>query len=117
VVICSGAYQRPHRPAIAAGVPSDVGVLDSTQYRNPSALPDGKVLISISDFPVYSASVRWPRVARLRLPRSATAKRVVFRHVRFSGRAVRLSVHFGSKPDRQMRGSTNTALFAVHPTR
>jgi len=45
VVICSGAYQRPHRPAIAAGFPSDVAVLDSTQYRNPSALPDGKVLI------------------------------------------------------------------------
>ena len=45
VVICSGAYQRPHRPAIAAGFPSDVAVLDSTQYRNPSALPGGKVLI------------------------------------------------------------------------
>ena len=45
VVICSGAYQRPHRPAIAAGFPSDVAVLNSTQYRNPSALPDGKVLI------------------------------------------------------------------------
>ena len=45
VVVCSGAYQRPHRPAIAAGFPSDVAVLDSTQYRNPSALPDGKVLI------------------------------------------------------------------------
>ena len=39
VVICSGAYQRPHRPAITAGFPSDVAVLDSTQYRNPSALP------------------------------------------------------------------------------
>jgi putative flavoprotein involved in K+ transport len=45
VVICSGAYQRPHRPAIAAGFPSDVAVFDSTRYRNPSALPDGKVLI------------------------------------------------------------------------
>jgi len=45
VVICSGAYQRPHRPAIAASFPPDVAVLDSTQYRNPSALPDGQVLI------------------------------------------------------------------------
>jgi putative flavoprotein involved in K+ transport len=45
VVVCTGAYQRPHRPAIAAGFPREVLVLDAHDYRNPTALPPGKVLV------------------------------------------------------------------------
>ena len=45
VVVCTGAYQRPHRPAAAAGFPQDLLVLDAQAYRNPSALPPGKVLV------------------------------------------------------------------------
>jgi putative flavoprotein involved in K+ transport len=45
VVVCTGAYQRPHRPAIAAGFPRDVLVIDAQDYRNPAALPSGKVLV------------------------------------------------------------------------
>jgi putative flavoprotein involved in K+ transport len=45
VVVCTGAYQRPFRPAGAAGFPSSVLVMDANDYRNPEALPDGQVLV------------------------------------------------------------------------
>ncbi len=45
VVVCTGAYQRPHRPAALAGVPDRLAVLDPPDYRNPAGLPDGGVLI------------------------------------------------------------------------
>src|SRR4029450_1182832 len=45
VVVCTGAYQRPHRPEVAAGFPRDVLVIDAQDYRNPAALPAGKVLV------------------------------------------------------------------------
>jgi putative flavoprotein involved in K+ transport len=45
VVVCTGAYQRPHRPAVATGFPRDVLVIDAAEYRNPAALPGGKVLV------------------------------------------------------------------------
>ena len=45
VVVCTGAYQRPHRPEVAAGFPREVLVIDAQGYRNPAALPPGKVLV------------------------------------------------------------------------
>jgi putative flavoprotein involved in K+ transport len=45
VVVCTGAYQRPHRPEVAAGFPHDVLVIGAEDYRNPAALPPGKVLV------------------------------------------------------------------------
>lgn len=45
VIVCSGAYQRPHRPANADTLPQGLLQIDAEQYRNPSALPDGKVLV------------------------------------------------------------------------
>lgn len=45
VVVCTGAYQKPHRPPLAAAFPSDVLVLDAAGYANPATLPDGKVLV------------------------------------------------------------------------
>jgi putative flavoprotein involved in K+ transport len=45
VVVCTGAYQRPHRPDVAASIPQDVLVTDAENYRNPTALPPGKVLV------------------------------------------------------------------------
>jgi len=43
VVVCTGAYQRPHRPAVSSG--SDVLELDAEGYTNEAALPPGKVLV------------------------------------------------------------------------
>jgi putative flavoprotein involved in K+ transport len=45
VVVCSGAYQRPHRPDGASTLPPGVLGIDAEGYRNPAALPPGKVLV------------------------------------------------------------------------
>ena len=45
LVLCSGAYQRPHRPPAAEGFPKGLLVVDAEQYKNPAALPPGRVLV------------------------------------------------------------------------
>ena len=45
VVVATGAYQRPHRPAAAATVPAGVPQLDVEGYTHPGALPEGPVLV------------------------------------------------------------------------
>jgi putative flavoprotein involved in K+ transport len=45
VVVCTGAYQRPHRPPAAAAMPVGLLVMDASAYTNPGALPDGEVLV------------------------------------------------------------------------
>jgi putative flavoprotein involved in K+ transport len=45
VVIASGAYQKPHRPAGAAQLPASLHVIDAEDYRNPNGLPPGRVLV------------------------------------------------------------------------
>ena len=45
VVLTTGAYQRPYRPAAASTLPADVLQLDVEEYKSPGALPDGPVLV------------------------------------------------------------------------
>ncbi|MFY9581126.1 MAG: NAD(P)-binding domain-containing protein [Gaiellaceae bacterium] len=45
VVLSTGAYQRPHRPAGAAALPADLLQIDVEDYRNPAELPPGAVLV------------------------------------------------------------------------
>ncbi len=45
VVLASGAYQKPHRPAGAEGLSADLMQIDVSDYRNPSELPEGGVLV------------------------------------------------------------------------
>ena len=45
VVVSTGAYQHPHRPAGASTLPTDLLQLDAEGYRNPEALPPGPVLV------------------------------------------------------------------------
>lgn len=45
VVVATGAYQRPHRPAGADTLPADLPQLDVADYRTPEELPEGGVLI------------------------------------------------------------------------
>ena len=45
VVLCTGAYQRPHRPAGASTLPADLVQIDAEEYRNPGELPPGQVLV------------------------------------------------------------------------
>jgi putative flavoprotein involved in K+ transport len=45
VVLATGAYQRPHRPATAATLPPGLLQIDVDSYRNEAELPHGRVLI------------------------------------------------------------------------
>jgi putative flavoprotein involved in K+ transport len=45
VVVCTGAFQRAYRPDAAATFPPGLPVIDAEGYRNPAALPPGKVLV------------------------------------------------------------------------
>src|SRR5215211_2173262 len=45
VVLSTGAYQRPHRPAGAATLPRELLQIDVEDYRNPEDLPPGRVLV------------------------------------------------------------------------
>jgi putative flavoprotein involved in K+ transport len=45
VIVATGHCDRPHVPALAAELPSDVVQLVPTRYRNPDLLPTGGVLV------------------------------------------------------------------------
>jgi putative flavoprotein involved in K+ transport len=45
VVIASGACNAPHVPALRAAVPHSIACFTPFDYRNPSQLPDGGVLV------------------------------------------------------------------------
>ena len=45
VVICTGAYQRQHRPPAADAFPHQVLAIGAMDYQNPEALPPGRVLV------------------------------------------------------------------------
>jgi len=45
VVVASGGYQKPHRPAGAESLPSALHQVFAEDYRNPGSLPPGNVLI------------------------------------------------------------------------
>jgi putative flavoprotein involved in K+ transport len=45
VVLCTGAYQRPHRPTAAVTLPANLLQIDVEDYRNPAQLPPGPVLV------------------------------------------------------------------------
>lgn len=45
VVVATGAFQRPYRPAVANSLPESLAQLHSHDYRNESALAAGGVLI------------------------------------------------------------------------
>lgn len=45
VVLATGAYQRANRPAAVQSLPAGLACLDVSQYRNPTGLPEGAVLV------------------------------------------------------------------------
>jgi putative flavoprotein involved in K+ transport len=45
VVVATGMYQQPKIPAYADGFPASIHQIHSSAYRNPSALPEGAVLV------------------------------------------------------------------------
>jgi putative flavoprotein involved in K+ transport len=45
VVIATGLYQAPKIPRFSTGIPSSILQMHSMEYRNPSSLPNGAVLV------------------------------------------------------------------------
>jgi len=45
LVLANGAFQRPHRPAGAETLPSDLLQIDVNDFRNATSLPPGRILI------------------------------------------------------------------------
>jgi putative flavoprotein involved in K+ transport len=45
VVVATGAYQQPYRPAAAESLPQDVVQLLAEEFTNPAAVPPGAVLV------------------------------------------------------------------------
>lgn len=45
VVLATGAYQRPHRPAVPLEIPHGVQAIDAEGYRYPGGLRAGRVLV------------------------------------------------------------------------
>jgi len=45
LVLANGAFQRPHRPAGAETLPSDLLQIDVNDFRNASSLPPGRILV------------------------------------------------------------------------
>ena len=45
LVMATGAYQRPYRPAGAESLPESLFQIDAADYRNPDGIPPGRVLV------------------------------------------------------------------------
>lgn len=45
VVVATGLYQKPKKPAFSADLPGEIKQIHSDEYRNPQSLPDGTVLV------------------------------------------------------------------------
>ena len=45
IVLCTGAFQRAHRPAGSDSLPAELLQLDVDEYRNAASLPAGRILV------------------------------------------------------------------------
>jgi hypothetical protein len=89
----------------------------AARHEGLPSVPAGGVLVSIGDFPLDTpAQARWPHVTRLRL-RHVPTRRRWSTHVRFAGRAVRLTIVFGSRPSARTVYAVNRLLASAHRER
>jgi hypothetical protein len=107
-------FQRGRRVAwILVGnfrFPADWG----TKHREGTpTVPSDGILVVVGDFIPDAYSSGWQSARRLHLPSSPTASRVVSWNVRFEGRALRLSVQFGSVPDERSHALANALLARI----
>jgi hypothetical protein len=81
------------------------------------AVPRRKLLIAIGDFVLVPPATHWQATKRLRLPPNPARYRTIAWHVRFAGRAVLLSVRFGSRPTSAAVARCNRVLAGVRHQR
>lgn len=87
VVVASGAFNRPAVPAVSEGVPASVHQVTAFAYRNPTQLPEGRVLVvgaSASGVQIAAELVRSGRPVTLavgehvRMPRTYRGRDVLW---------------------------------------
>jgi hypothetical protein len=76
-------------------------------------VPSDGILVTVGDLIPDAYSSGWPSVRRLHLPSAPATSRVVSWNVRFAGRALRLSVQFGSVPNAGSRALANALLARI----
>ena len=59
VVVATGPFQQPVVPPVAAGLGAEVTQLHSSDYRNPSQLPDGRCWSSAAATPAVRSPPTW----------------------------------------------------------
>jgi hypothetical protein len=82
-------------------------------HEGVPSVPRSRLLISIGDFVLMPPATHWQATRRLRLPPNPARHRTVSWHVRFAGRAVVLSVRFGSRPTSAAVARCNRVLAGV----
>jgi hypothetical protein len=85
----------------------------ATHREGAPMVPSDGILVVVGDFIPDAYSSGWQSARRLHLPSSRTASRVVSWNVRFEGRALRLSVQFGSVPDERSHALANALLARI----
>jgi hypothetical protein len=90
---------------------------EAATHEGTPAAPARKVLISVGDFPVTRWSIHPRRVRRLSLPAMPASKRSIKWNVRFKGRLLFLSVHFGAQPTRETRALVQARLDSIRRLR
>jgi hypothetical protein len=90
---------------------------DAASHEGTPAVPVHRMLISIGDFFPQGQSLHWPHVSVLREPRSLLLRNGVWWRVRFGGRALAISVRFGSSPTTTSIARVDRVLAQVAPTK
>jgi len=90
---------------------------DAATHEAQPVVPPNKLMISLGDFVLTGRAVHWPRLQTLRLPENPTERRTVSWHGRFAGRAVWVTVSFGSKPSARSRALVDGVLASVRRVR
>jgi hypothetical protein len=89
--------------------PADWG---ARHLEGAPTVPNDGILVVVGDFILGAYSSDWPSVQRLHLPSSPRASQFSW-NVRFAGRALRVSVQFGSVPDQGRRARANALLAGI----
>jgi hypothetical protein len=72
-----------------------------------------RVLVAIGDFVAAGPAIRWPAVGRLVPPRAVLRGRQEWWRVRFAGRALAISLRFGSRPTPALAAQAEMVLASV----
>jgi putative flavoprotein involved in K+ transport len=108
VIVATGAHQIPRVPDFAAGLDPTIAQLHSSEYRNPSQLQAGDVLvvgagnsgaeIALELSQTHACRVAGPKTGEIPVRHGTIPARIGFRVIRFLGhRVLRVDTRIGRK--------------------